>query len=137
MEGRPVKTRQGDHQRQGGQDRRGGQGHDAQGGHEKRGAQTAAAPTPSREEKKRADAEMRRQQRADQARRSAIDQLESRIAETEREIREIEQTMSAPGFYEDRTAAQPIIDRHQALMWQVGDLMRQWEDLHTSSAHSS
>ena len=37
--------------------------------------------------------------------------------------------MSAPGFYEDRVAAQPLIDRHQALMWQVGDLMSQWEVL--------
>ena len=37
--------------------------------------------------------------------------------------------MSAPGFYEDRTAAQPFIDRHQNLMWQVGDLMNQWEAL--------
>ena len=35
--------------------------------------------------------------------------------------------MSAPGFYEDRAAAQPVIDRHQALMWEVGDLMHQWE----------
>ena len=25
-------------------------------------------------------------------------------------------------------AAKPVIDRHQALMWEVGDLMRQWED---------
>ena len=37
--------------------------------------------------------------------------------------------MSAPGFYEDRVGAQPVIDRHQALMWQVGDLMHQWEEL--------
>jgi hypothetical protein len=37
--------------------------------------------------------------------------------------------MSAPGFYEDRTAAQGVIDRHQALMWQVGELMHQWEML--------
>ena len=43
------------------------------------------------------------------------------------------QQMSAPGFYEDRAAAQPVIDRHQALMWQVGDLMHQWEEL--QSAH--
>ena len=34
-----------------------------------------------------------------------------------------------PGFYDDRAAAQPVIDRHQALMWQVGDLMHQWEEL--------
>jgi ATP-binding cassette, subfamily F, member 3 len=82
---------------------------------------------PTREERKRTDAQAKRRSRADQARRSAIDRLESSIAETERAIRDIEQTMSAPGFYEDRGAAQPVIDRHQALMWEVGDLMRQWE----------
>ena len=38
---------------------------------------------------------------------------------------------SAPGFYADRTRAQPTIDRHHALMWQVGDLMHQWEELLT------
>ncbi len=37
--------------------------------------------------------------------------------------------MSAPGFYDDRDAAKPVIDRHQALMWEVGDLMSQWEAL--------
>ena len=37
--------------------------------------------------------------------------------------------MAAPGFYEQRDAAQPVIDRHQALMWEVGDLMHQWEAL--------
>ena len=88
--------------------------------------------TGSREDRKRADADAKRRQRADQARRSAIDRLEVRIADTERAIREVEQTMSAPGFYEDRTAAQPIIDRHQALMWEVGDLMRQWEEMHAA-----
>jgi hypothetical protein len=39
--------------------------------------------------------------------------------------------MSTPGFYDDREAAQPLIDRHQALMWEVGDLMNQWEALQT------
>ena len=34
-----------------------------------------------------------------------------------------------PGFYDDREAAKPVIDRHQALMWEVGDLMNQWEAL--------
>jgi ATP-binding cassette subfamily F protein 3 len=86
-------------------------------------------PEPSREEKKRADAEMRRRERAAQARKAEIDQLESRIAEREVAIREIEQLMSAPGFYDNRIAAQPTLDRHQALMWEVGELMRRWEDL--------
>ena len=84
-----------------------------------------------RERKKRSDAEARKRARADQARRARIDDLEARIAERESAIREIEQAMSAPGFYDDRATAQPLIDRHQALMWEVGDLMHQWEALQT------
>ncbi|HEY7170081.1 MAG TPA: ABC-F family ATP-binding cassette domain-containing protein [Vicinamibacterales bacterium] len=93
----------------------------------------AAASSPSREDKKRADAEARKKQRADEARLARIDALETRIAETETAIRELEQTMAAPGFYEDRVAAQPVIDRHQALMWEVGDLMHQWEELQAAA----
>jgi hypothetical protein len=37
--------------------------------------------------------------------------------------------MAAPGFYDDRADAQPVIDRHQSLMWQVGELIHQWEEL--------
>jgi uncharacterized coiled-coil protein SlyX len=81
------------------------------------------------DEKRRVDAEARRKQKAAGARQARIATLEARIAETEAAIREVEQQMSAPGFYEDRTGAQPVIDRHQALMWQVGDLMNQWEEL--------
>ncbi len=49
-------------------------------------------------------------------------------------IKELEAEMSSPGFYDDRAAAQPVIDRHQALMWEVGDLMHQWEALQRSRA---
>ena len=87
------------------------------------------ARAQSHEDKKRADAEARKKARELQARQQRIDSLESRIAETEAAIRELEQQMSAPGFYDDRAAAQPLIDRHQSLMWQVGDLMNQWEAL--------
>jgi ATP-binding cassette subfamily F protein 3 len=100
-----------------------------------RPAQPPQQPRPNREARevqKRADAEARKQQKAVQARRARIDDLEARIAECESAIREIEQTMSAPGFYEDRAAAQPVIDRHQALMWKVGDLMHQWEELQST-----
>jgi ATP-binding cassette subfamily F protein 3 len=91
----------------------------------------AAAPQPKQthEEKKRVDAEARKRQKAAGARQARITTLEARIAETEAAIRGVEQLMSAPGFYEDRAGAQPVIDRHQALMWQVGDLMHQWEEL--------
>ena len=37
--------------------------------------------------------------------------------------------MSAPGFYERRDAAQAQLTRHQTLMWEVGELMHQWEML--------
>ena len=96
----------------------------------------AAAPRPaepSREDRKRADAEARKKARAVQARRARIETLETRIAETEAAIRDIEGAMAAPGFYDDREAAQPLIDRHQALMWTVGDLMHQWEELQATS----
>jgi ATP-binding cassette subfamily F protein 3 len=85
------------------------------------------------EDKKRADAEFRKRQKAAGVHQARIATLEARIAETEAAIREVEQQMSAPGFYEDRAGAQPVIDRHQALMWQVGDLMHQWEELQSRS----
>jgi len=55
--------------------------------------------------------------------------VEAKIAEREQAMKDIEVAMSAPGFYEDRDQAQPLIDRHQALMWELGDLMHQWEEL--------
>ena len=92
-----------------------------------------ASSEPSRDEKKRADAEARRKSRADEAKRARIDSLEAEIAETENAIRDLEQRMAAPGFYDDRIAAQPMIDQHQALMWKVGDLMHRWEELQATN----
>jgi ATP-binding cassette subfamily F protein 3 len=85
----------------------------------------------SYEHKKKADAEARRAKKDADARQRRIAELEARIATAEQTIKELEQAMSAPGFYEDRDASKPIIDRHQALMWEVGDLMNQWEALQT------
>jgi len=82
-------------------------------------------------ERKRQEAGARRDKKASDERQRRIDELEARIADRERAIKEIEATMSAPGFYEDHEAAKPVIDRHQALMWEVGDLMNQWEALQT------
>ena len=98
-------------------------------GHGAPAASPSAVQPQSREDRKRLDADLRKKQRADQARRARIEALEGRIAETELAIRDLEQTMGAEGFYENRSAAQPVIDRHQALMWQVGELMGQWEAL--------
>jgi ATP-binding cassette subfamily F protein 3 len=93
-------------------------------------AQTNQTPVVERyEDKKRRDADARRQKKAEDGLRRRIEELEARIAERENAIKEIEQSMSRPGFYENREAAQPVIDRHQMLMWEVGDLMNQWEAL--------
>src|SRR5438034_9881169 len=83
----------------------------------------------SREARKRADGEARKWTRAAQARQALIETLEDRIAECEAAIRDIEAEMAATGFYDDRADAQPVIDRHQSLMWQVGELIHQWEEL--------
>jgi ATP-binding cassette subfamily F protein 3 len=94
-------------------------------------------PAQTHEQKKRADAAARKLQRAEQSRQQAIDALEQEIADCESAIKELEREMSAPGFYQNREAAQPVIDRHQALMWKVGDLMHKWEELQTASSGSS
>jgi ATP-binding cassette, subfamily F, member 3 len=97
-------------------------------------AQAAKAPEPSRDDKKRLEAEERRRKRAADALQSQIDALEARIADREQAIKELEASMAGPGFYEDREASQTVIDKHQALMWEVGDLMHQWETLQEQAA---
>jgi ATP-binding cassette, subfamily F, member 3 len=88
-----------------------------------------ASPAPDREERKRLEAEQRRVRRAWEAHQERVARLESRIADCEQEIKALEAEMARPGFYEDATASKPAIDRHQALMWEVGDRMAEWEAL--------
>ena len=45
--------------------------------------------------------------------------------------------MATAGFYDDREGSKQIVDRHQALMWEVGDLMAQWEALQEHAQASS
>jgi uncharacterized coiled-coil protein SlyX len=82
-----------------------------------------------RDQRKQEQADQRKRAREAKARQTRLTDLESRIAAAETAIKDLESRMSAPGFYEDRTAAQGVIDQHQALMWQVGELMHQWEML--------
>jgi ATP-binding cassette subfamily F protein 3 len=96
---------------------------------DKRRTTSPAAPAADYEARKRARAEQKQRQRESQARRARVADLEARIAERERAIRELETAMAAPGFYEDRAASQSLLDRHQSLMWEVGELMHQWETL--------
>jgi ATP-binding cassette subfamily F protein 3 len=112
------------------------EGQGGQGGREPKAPPPRAEPAPgrrSRDDTRRVVADARRRSRAADARLKRIALLESRIAETEQAIRDLERAMAEPGFYDDRAAAQPTIDRHQALMWEVGSLMGQWEALQTES----
>jgi ATP-binding cassette subfamily F protein 3 len=81
------------------------------------------------EARKRQGAEQRRREQAARKLGSQIAELEARIAEREQAMKDIEAAMSAPGFYDDRDRAQPLVERHQTLMWELGDLMHQWEEL--------
>ena len=102
-------------------------------------AQSAVRPQPpapgpqpqSYSDKKKADAESRKHRKAVDARDRRVLDLEGRIAEKEKQVRELEYQMAAPGFYSDREHAEAVVKQHQTLMWEVGDLMNQWESLQT------
>ena len=98
----------------------------------RRTSTTPPAPpdaSASREDRRRRARSERHLKREQAARAKRISDLEQRIGDRERKIREIEEAMAAPGFYDDRHAAQPVVNRHESLMWEVGDLMSQWEAL--------
>jgi len=88
----------------------------------------------SRDERKQIEAERKKQQRSLETLQKRIADLETRIADREARVKELEAAMSAPGFYDDRNASKLLVDQHQALMWEVGDLMGQWEALQEHAA---
>jgi ATP-binding cassette subfamily F protein 3 len=91
------------------------------------GAGSATAVQPTREERKQLEADRRRQRRAVEQHEARVAALEQRIAAREDEVKALEAQMATPGFYDDAAASRAVIDRHQAAMWEVGDLMGQWE----------
>ena len=92
-----------------------------------------------REARKQQEAERRKKDREAQALQKRITDLEGRIAERETQVKELEALMASAGFYDDREGSKQVVDRHQALMWEVGDLMAQWEALqeHAQEAQGS
>jgi ATP-binding cassette subfamily F protein 3 len=96
---------------------------------EPRKAAKQEAPSQAHEERKRQAAQQRRREQAARHAQTKISELEARIADREQAMKAIETAMSAPGFYDNRDEAQPLIDRHQSLMWELGELMHQWEEL--------
>ena len=93
---------------------------------------TAKPSVAAHDARKQAAAEQRKRDQHAKKRQNRIADLEAKIAEREQAMRDIEAAMSAPGFYDRRDQAQPLVDRHQTLMWELGDLMHQWEELQKS-----
>jgi ATP-binding cassette subfamily F protein 3 len=83
----------------------------------------------SYEARKRDSAEKRKRERAFKALKDRVAEIEARIADREKAIKEVEQAMSAPDFYSDHEKSKPVLTQHQALMWEVGELLGQWEML--------
>ncbi|HEX4913288.1 MAG TPA: ABC-F family ATP-binding cassette domain-containing protein [Vicinamibacterales bacterium] len=91
--------------------------------------QAPAAREQTYEERKRATAEQRKRERAFKALKDRVAEMEARIAEREKAIKDVEQEMSAPEFYNTHEKSKPVLARHQELMWEVGELLAQWEML--------
>ena len=92
----------------------------------------AAPPTkigPTHEERKRESADKRKRDRALKVLKDRVADIEARIADREKAIKDVEEKMSAPDFYSDHEKSKPILTQHQELMWEVGELLGQWEML--------
>jgi ATP-binding cassette subfamily F protein 3 len=102
-----------------------------------KGTESIPGPAVSYAERKKSEAEDRRRRREADQRGRRIADLEARISEREQAIKDLETRMAAPGFYDDRAEAEAVNARHRDLMWEVGDLMGQWESLQSveSSEH--
>jgi ATP-binding cassette, subfamily F, member 3 len=79
---------------------------------------TAATPT----DRQTRDRELKRL-------RARLIEMEKRVAEKELAVRGLEAQMASAGFYDDRARAEQAAETHRKLMWEVGDLMTQWEAL--------
>jgi ATP-binding cassette subfamily F protein 3 len=98
------------------------------------GRKPQSTPEPSYEDRKREAAEKKKRERALKALKDRVAEMEARIAEREKAIKDVEQQMAAPDFYNDHDKSKPVLTRHQELMWEVGELLGQWEMLQSELA---
>ena len=96
-----------------------------------RKAKAAPPPKPVQtyDDRKKDGAEKRKRERAFKALKDRVADLEARIADREKAIKDVEREMAAPDFYADHEKSKPVLARHEALMWEVGELLSQWEML--------
>jgi ATP-binding cassette subfamily F protein 3 len=91
----------------------------------------------SYEDRKRDQAEKNKRERSYKALKGRVAELEARIADREKAIKDVEQIMAAPDFYSDHERSKPVLAQHQALMWEVGELLGQWEMLQNEAEQYS
>jgi ATP-binding cassette, subfamily F, member 3 len=60
-----------------------------------------------------------------------VAELERKIAEKEHAVRDIEELMATPGFYDDRSRSERAVADRQRLLDEVSTLMAEWESLQT------
>ena len=95
----------------------------------RRPRETTPAHSLGTTRRRRVQPETRRDERRLRTLHARIADLEDRIGEREQSVRALETEMASPDFYSDEAPARAAIDRYQTLMWEVGDLMNQWEAL--------
>ena len=98
---------------------------------------TVSRPTTSAASHRRGQTEARRQERQRKALQTRISDLEQRISDRELTVQQLEAEMASPDFYSNAATSQDTISRHQTLMWEVGDLMNQWEALQNQASEQT
>ena len=76
-----------------------------------------------------------RQAREREARKqkTRIQELERCISEREQSVKDLENLMAGPGFYDDRPSAERAVEERKRLLAEVDELMAEWEGLQTAS----
>ena len=83
---------------------------------------------------KRDAAERSKRETRVQGLRDRIAELEARIAEREAAIKDARADDGGAGLLRATTRqSKPVLDQHQALMWEVGELLGQWEMLQSEA----
>ena len=103
----------------------------------RRAHEKTQARTRGTARQRRVQPETRRDERRLRTLHARIADLEDRIGEREQRVRTLEARMADPGLYSDEAITKTAVDEHQTLMWEVGDLMNQWEALQNKAEELS
>ena len=75
--------------------------------------------------------------RAEKKRKQRLEEIEKKIADKEAQVGAIEKEMATEGFFDDRARSEKAAKDRESLMWEVNDLMAQWELMQQETAPAS